>query len=137
MDRISKEQRSYNMSQIKYKDTKPEKLIFSILKKAGYNFVRHSKTVEGKPDAIIKKYKIALFVDGEYWHGKDFDKWKNKLSQFWLKKIGGNIKRDKKVNQTLKDQGWTVFRFWGRDIDKNSELILKKLDKKIKEISAD
>lgn len=131
MDRISVEKRSYNMSRIKSVNTKPEKLLFSVLKKEGYIFVRHSKTIAGKPDAVIRKYKIALFVDGEFWHGKIFKKWKDKLSQFWLEKISNNIRRDRKINKILKEQGWNVIRFWGKEITKKPELILLKINREI------
>ena len=136
MDVHTKEQRSYNMSRIKSENTKPEKILFSVLKDGGYHFSRHNKTTLGKPDAVIKKSKIAIFVDGEFWHGKEFNSWKDKLSQFWLTKIGDNIKRDKTIDRNLKSSGWTVVRLWGREIVKKPELIQKRLERTLNKIKS-
>jgi DNA mismatch endonuclease, patch repair protein len=95
MDRHTAKQRSYNMSQIKSENTLPERIIFEKLKEKGYKFRKHFG-LPGKPDVVFVKEKVAVFIDGEFWHGRSFSKWKNDLSKFWLKKIGDNIKRDKK-----------------------------------------
>lgn len=128
MDRITKEQRSYNMSRIKSRNTKPEKFLFRELKNSRYKFRRHS-SLPGKPDAVMVQYKIAIFVDGEFWHGKNFKDWKNRITPFWKKKIGDNIRRDRKNNNLLKKQGWIVIHIWGRDIIKNSEKTLSRIRK--------
>lgn len=132
MDIKTKEQRSYNMSKIKSENTKPEKLIFSMLKKYGYKFKRHYKIL-GKPDVVFPDLKVAVFVDGEFWHGKDFPKWKEKLSRFWIKKIGDNIKRDRKNVRELKMEGWIILRLWGKNIsrspDKSSQGLIKFIEK--------
>jgi DNA mismatch endonuclease (patch repair protein) len=136
MDVHTKEQRSYNMSRVKSENTKPEKLLYSILRKEKYQFIPHCKSIPGKPDAIIKKYKIAIFVDGEFWHGKKIKDWKNRLSPFWLKKITDNINRDKIINKKLKSIGWTIIRYWGREITKKPEIVQKRLLSKIKQLEA-
>ena len=128
MDRITKEQRSSNMSKIKPKNTKPEKLLFKELRKYGYEFKRHSN-LPGKPDIQITEYKTVIFVDGEFWHGKNFDNWKNKITPFWLKKISDNIQRDRKNNRLLKKMGWTVLHLWGRDLVKNPAMALSRISK--------
>ena len=88
----------------------------------GYRFRRNSKYIFGKPDFSLKKYKLAIFIDSEYFHGKDWktEKYIIKINRdFWWKKIEGNIERDKKVNRCLKQSGWKVLRFWTADIKKN------------------
>jgi DNA mismatch endonuclease (patch repair protein) len=128
MDRHTPLQRSYNMSQIKSKNTKPENIIFTLLKDRGIKFKKHYAVV-GKPDIVFPELKLAVFIDGEFWHGKDFDSWKDRISPFWLDKIGKNILRDKKNFKLLKKEGWTVLRLWGRDIVKNPEKALLKITK--------
>lgn len=126
MDVHTKDQRSYNMSRVKSKNTTPEKLMFSMLKGAGYKFKKHY-SVMGKPDIAFHKYKIAVFIDGEFWHGKDYEILKNKLSPFWVKKIGDNIMRDKKVSRELKLGGWHIMRFWDKQIINKPRLSFKRL----------
>lgn len=127
-DRHTKLQRSYNMSQIKSKNTKPELIIFEILKKEGYKFEKHYN-ISGKPDIAFPKLKLAIFIDGEFWHGKNFSEWKEKISPFWTEKIGKNIIRDKKTFKLLKQEGWIVLRLWGKDVIKNPKKALLKIIK--------
>lgn len=131
MDVHTKEQRSYNMSRVGSKNTKPELLMFSLLKKSGYKFKKHYPVL-GKPDIVFPEYKVAVFIDGEFWHGRKFDTWKSKLSQFWLRKISGNIKRDKKNTELLRRRGWHVLHLWGRGIVHNPKAALLKIDRSIR-----
>lgn len=126
MDIKTKKQRSYNMSKIKAKNTKPEKKLFEMLDTMGITYEKHYQIV-GKPDVVFPNQKIAVFVDGEFWHGKSFKKWKNNISEFWFKKISDNRKRDRKVNKALKNDGWSVIRIWGKDITKDSGKVKMKL----------
>ena len=121
MDRHTPEQRSKNMSAVKSTGTSFEISLGKALWHAGLRYRKNNKTVFGKPDFTFKKYKIAVFVDSEFFHGKDFDTKKKPVNNadFWLKKISRNIERDKEVNAHLQSQGWTVLRFWSRDIKKN------------------
>lgn len=132
MDKLTPKQRSYNMSRIKSKNTKPEKIVFNLLKKSGYKFIKHNKNIIGKPDIAFIKQKIVIFIDGEFWHGKKFNSWKNKLTDFWYNKINNNIKRDKKNSRLLKLNGWKVIRIWDREIIKNPETALLRIIKFIK-----
>lgn len=80
----------------------------------------------GKPDIVLTKYKIAIFCDGEFFHGKDWEVLKPRLengnnSKFWVSKISRNIERDNEINKQLLFMGWTVIRFWGKDIKKNTD----------------
>ncbi|KKQ49492.1 MAG: G/T mismatch repair endonuclease protein [Candidatus Shapirobacteria bacterium GW2011_GWE1_38_10] len=126
MDIKSKEQRSENMSRIRSTNTKPEQKLFELLDEIDLPYEKHYKAT-GRPDAVILENKTAIFVDGEFWHGKDFPKWKNNISEFWFKKIRDNIIRDRKVNRTLKSEGWFVVRIWGKSIIKNPEKSKKKI----------
>ena len=119
MDVLTKEQRRRNMQAIRSKDTKIESLLGKALWSAGHRYRKNDKLVLGKPDFTFKRYKLAVFCDSEFWHGKD---WKNQQKRiktnekFWIIKIQNNIDRDKRVNRELKKQGWTVLRFWETDI---------------------
>lgn len=98
----------------------------------GYRYRKNDKRVFGKPDLTFKKYKIAIFVDSEFWHGKDWEihKFDHKSNiDYWHKKIERNISRDKKVTKTLQSDGWEVVRFWGNDIDKKLNICIKKIER--------
>lgn len=130
MDRLTKEQRYKNMSANKGKGTKLELLFGKLLWNAGVKYRKNDKTVFGKPDFVIRKMKIAIFCDGEFWHGRDWEERKNDHKsncEFWHSKIERNIRRDKEVNELLKAQGWTVFRFWETEITKESDKCLNKI----------
>lgn len=132
MDKHSKEQRSYNMSRIRSKNTEPELVLYRKLKEAGLKFKKHY-SLPGKPDAVFLTEKLVIFVDGEYWHGKGFSKWKNKLSQFWLDKINSNIKRDRIIRRRLRKDGWQIFRVWGKDIIREPDKYLQEIRSLISE----
>ena len=123
-DVLTKEQRSKNMKHIHSKDTKIEILLRKALWDKGYRYRKNYKKLPGNPDIAITKYKIAIFCDGEFFHGKDWDILSKKLEnsnngEFWINKISKNRKRDEEVNKKLWLEGWTVIRFWGTDIKKN------------------
>lgn len=124
----TREQRSYNMSQVKSKNTKPELIIYDLMAKTEYKFKKHY-TVIGKPDLAFPDKKIAIFIDGEFWHGKGFSRWKHKLTSFWLLKIQENIRRDKNVRNELKKSGWIILRLWDKDILKDPQKAVSKIIK--------
>lgn len=134
MDKLTPAQRSYNMAQIKSKNTKPETIIFKMLKVTGVKFRKHY-SISGKPDIAFPKMKLAVFIDGEFWHGKDFNEWRENVSPFWLNKIGKNILRDKKNFKLLKKEGWTILRLWGRDIVRSPEKAYSKIIKLLEKSS--
>ncbi len=112
---------SATAKKIKSKNTKIELALRRELWKMGYRYRIHDKTVAGTPDIVFKKQKIAIFCDSEFWHGKKYlegQKFK-KNADYWESKIKNNIERDKRVDEALKKEGWTVLRFWGEDIIKN------------------
>lgn len=130
MDRLTKQARSANMAAIKSKNTKPELLIFKELKKRGLRFKKHYD-ISGKPDIAFPEKRVAIFVNGEFWHGKNFEILESKLSKFWENKIYGNIKRDKKNYKQLKQNGWKLVQIWDKDLNKNFEKEFNKIIKAI------
>lgn len=121
-------QRSYNMSKIRSKNTKPELFLRKTLWSLGVRYRLHAKKLPGRPDIVIKKYKLAIFVDGEFWHGYNWDQRKADLKnnrEFWINKIERNRKRDRENNTLLHNQGYKVFRFWDFEIEKNIGMCLK------------
>ncbi len=111
--------RSEAMKKIKSKNTKPEIILRKALWSKGYRFRTHVSILPGKPDIVIAKYRLAIFVDGEFWHGHRWDEKKEKIKSnrgFWIPKIERNIQRDDEVNEQLDALGWTVIRFWQHKI---------------------
>ena len=134
MDKLTKEQRHKNMQAIKNKDSKIEMLLRKALWKKGYRYRKNYKLLEGKPDIVLTKYKLVIFCDSEFWHGYDWNNKKHEIKshkEFWYNKIESNIKRDKNVNYILKSQGWKVLRFWGKDIIKNTNECINRIEKAI------
>lgn len=111
--------RSKIMSQIKGKNSKPELLFRKALWAKGIRYRINSKKLPGKPDISIQKYKLAIFIDGEFWHGYNWDERRETIKKnrgFWIPKIERNMQRDKEVNLELQDMGYMVFRFWSKEI---------------------
>ena len=122
------------MKAVKNKDSKIEILLRKALWSKGYRYRKNYTKLEGKPDIVLQKYKVAIFCDSEFWHGYDWEVRKQDIKSnqdFWIKKIEGNIQRDVTVNKILKDQGWKVVRFWGKDIQKNLDACIDKIEKEI------
>ena len=136
MDKLTPEQRKKNMQAVKNKNSRIEIILGKMLWNVGLHYRKNDKTVIGKPDFSFKKYKIAVFCDSEFWHGKDWEVRKSDLkshTDFWIPKIERNIQRDIEVTEELEKQGWTVLRFWGKDILKNPQECVSKIKNIIKE----
>lgn len=135
MDRHTPQQRSSNMAAIKSTGTVAEKKLATELWKLGYRYRKNDKTIFGKPDLSFKKLKIAIFIDSEFFHGKDFETKKKPINnaEYWEKKISRNIKRDQLVNESLINDGWVVLRFWSKDVLKNILIIIEKFERVYKE----
>lgn len=131
IDRITKEQRSKNMAAIKGWDTKPEMYVRRFFHKHGLRYRLYVKSLPGKPDIVLKKYKTVVFVHGCFWHGHGCKKstLPKTNKKFWSLKIKGNIQRDKKNIQLLSDKGWKIIVIWECEINDN---ILKKYLDEIK-----
>lgn len=136
MDNLTKEQRHENMKNIRSKDTGIEKILRKALWNKGYRYRKNYKVLPGCPDIVLTKYKIAIFCDSEFFHGKDWEVLKPKLekgnnSEFWVSKISRNIERDDEVDKRLLFEGWTVIRFWGNDIKKRTDECVKVIEEAI------
>lgn len=115
MDVHDKKTRSYNMSQIKGKDTKPEEMVRKYLFAQGFRFRKNDKKLPGTPDIVLPKYKTVIFVNGCFWHGHEGCKyfvWPKSNPDFWKKKIETNISRDLQKIELLQSQGWRVITVW-------------------------
>ena len=137
-DVLTPEQRKKNMRHIKGKDTQIELILRKALWNKGYRYRKNYKKLPGTPDIALTKYKIAIFCDSEFFHGKDWEELHIRLqtsnnSEFWISKISHNIERDKEVNKQLKFLGWKVTRFWGKDIKKDPGLCVKVIEENILE----
>lgn len=120
-DNLTPEQRSYCMSRIKGKDTSLEIRVRSALHKKGLRFRKHVKELPGKPDIVFSKARIAVFIDGDFWHGYRFSTWKNKVSDFWKDKISKTRERDAKNLLMLRQMGWTTIRVWQHELEDDFE----------------
>jgi len=134
-DHLVKEKRSWNMSLIKSKNTKPELLVRSVLHRLGYRFRIHKKDLPGNPDIVLPKYKTALFVNGCFWHQHKNCKRANipkTNKDYWLPKLNKNIERDRVIQNKLSDIGWNVIVVWEcmlKDQDSLIDFLLKNIGK--------
>ena len=137
-DRLTAEQRKKCMSNIHSKDTDIEVKLRNALWHRGYRYRKNYNKIPGKPDIALTKYKIAVFCDSEFFHGKDWDEslhaqiLRGSNPEFWEKKILRNMERDQEVNQQLGSLGWVVLRFWGKDIKKDPEKCIEVIEETIK-----
>lgn len=133
----SKEVRSYNMSRIKGKDTKPEMLVRKFLHANGFRYRLHVKDLPGKPDIVLPKYRTVIFVHGCFWHGHANCKYyvvPKTRTDWWLNKINSNISNDEKALAALKKQGWKIITLW--ECQLKSANIISTLNALQKRISA-
>ena len=132
------EQRSYNMSQIRGKNTKPEELVRKFLFSQGFRYRKNDPRLPGKPDIVLPKYKTVVFVNGCFWHGHEgcrYFVWPKNNAEFWKAKISGNIQRDAQCVRLLKEQGWNVIVVWECELKKaNREATLIGLEARLKQM---
>jgi DNA mismatch endonuclease, patch repair protein len=124
-DRITKEKRSALMSRIHSKNTGLEKRFRRLLKiNIKKKFETNVREIHGNPDFVFKKEKLCVFIDGDFWHGWQYPRWKHKLkNNFWRNKIEKNRKRDLRVTRYLRNNGWKVLRFWAHHLDNNPQKV--------------
>ena len=131
MDKITKYQRSRNMARIKSTNTKPERMLRLALWHRGIRYRKNWRKLPGTPDIAITKYKIAIFVDGDFWHARGHEQAPGEQvgtnKEFWQKKLARNVERDKEVNDQLTQAGWLVLRFWETDIKKDIGAAMDKI----------
>jgi DNA mismatch endonuclease (patch repair protein) len=122
MDVFSKKKRSEIMSKIRSKDTKAELAVFRELRKRGIYFQKHYRKAFGCPDIALPSKKKAVFIDGDFWHGYQFSKFKHRLpKKYWVEKIENNIKRDRRNKAKLRRAGWKILRIWEHEVNENLE----------------
>ena len=118
----SKETRSYNMSRIRSKNTKPEEIVRKHLFLQGFRYRKNDSRLPGKPDIVLPKYKTVIFVNGCFWHGHTgcrYFVWPKSNVDFWRSKIGGNIERDSTNYTRLTDMGWRILVIWECELKKS------------------
>jgi len=115
-DPLTPEQRTRAMKRVKLKDGSLEKLVQDELRAAGLRFRRHDRALPGCPDIVFSKERVAIFVDGDFWHGWRLPTWEHKLSKFWRDKIRTNRARDQRNFRRLRAAGWVVVRIWQHEI---------------------
>ncbi len=131
-DKLTAEQRSWNMSRIRSKNTTPEKEVRSMLHRMGYRFSLHRKDLTGRPDIVMPKHRTVIFVHGCFWHlhaGCDKGRIPATRREFWERKLKGNAKRDKQHLRTLRQLGWRVITVWECDVERNGEKVARRLSR--------
>lgn len=141
-DVLTQEQRHKNMKNIRSKNTKIERILRKALWERGIRYRKNYSKLPGKPDIVLTKYKIAIFCDSEFFHGKNWEAQKIRLAkgnngEFWINKISKNIIHDEEINKKLWLMGWTVIRFWGEEIKKNTDECIKTIEEAIFEKQLD
>ncbi|MDY0266268.1 MAG: DNA mismatch endonuclease Vsr [Methanimicrococcus sp.] len=133
-DKLTPEQRRKNMQAVKNKGSEIERLLQEALTSKGYTFETNDRSVFGNPDIVFHDEKVAIFCDSEYWHGWNWEVKKHEIKsnqEFWIPKIERNMERDREVNEYLEKEGWTVLRFWGKEIKKETEKCFNQIEKEI------
>lgn len=116
------------MSKVHLKNGKAETILAKRLWQAGYRYRRNYKNLPGSPDIALTKYRVAVFVDGEFWHGENWEERKTKLKhnrEYWIEKIEENMARDKRVDGQLQEMGWITIHFWEKQVLKHTDECLK------------
>jgi DNA mismatch endonuclease (patch repair protein) len=132
-DIMSPETRSRVMARIRGRDTGPELVVAGGLTALGLSFESHARDLPGRPDFVLRDIKLAIFVDGDFWHGYRFAVWRDKLSPAWELKIESNRRRDTRNFRLLRTQGWKVVRLWEHQIERNAKACLRRVAKIIGE----
>jgi len=125
-DRISAATRSLVMSRIRGKNTTPERYLFAAAAGAGWRFEKHAADIPGKPDLVFRRAKIAVFVDGDFWHGYRFPAWSTCIPPRWREKIAATRLRDQRTRRRLRASGWKVIRIWEHEVETD---VLRCLDR--------
>ena len=140
MDVHDQKTRSYNMSRVKGKDTKPEEIVRKYLFSQGFRYRKNDKRLPGKPDIVLPKYKTVIFVNGCFWHKHDCPRfvWPSTNEEYWRPKIMGNVERDKRNLAELQQLGWTVLTVWECELKKKViDATLDQLEKRLCKIGSE
>jgi len=135
LDRLTKEKRSWNMSRIRSKNTKPEIRLRSLLHKAGYRFRLHARKLPGTPDIVLPKYRTVIFVHGCFWH-RHIDCSNSTMPktriEFWESKFKTTVERDQDKIEKLRIAGWRVIIVWECELDKNDGLLIRRISEELR-----
>ena len=131
-DIFTPEKRSWVMSRIRGSNTKIDLKMKKLLSENKYKFEMYPK-MYGNPDFILKRKKIAIFCDGDFWHGYRYHEKKKPAKKYWKDKIEGNMRRDRRYSRKLRRDDWSVLRLWEHDIEKNPDKCMRKIKGKFKE----
>jgi DNA mismatch endonuclease (patch repair protein) len=124
-DTMSPETRSRVMSRIRGAGTKPELAVEALLRESNLEFDSHAKDLPGRPDFVLRERRVAIFCDGDFWHGWRFPQWRLKLSEKWEAKIDANRRRDARNHRALRALGWIVVRLWEHQIERDPAACLE------------
>lgn len=129
---MSVAQRSALMSRIRGSGTKPEREVAAILDALGRSYETQARDLPGRPDFVMRELRIAVLVDGDFWHGRHFVRWRDKLAPFWREKIAANIRRDARNRTALRAAGWTVVRIWEHQTRRSRANVRRRLATRIR-----
>ncbi len=135
MDKRTPEQIKYNMQRVKNKGSQIEVMLMKELWSRGLRYRKNVNGIYGKPDIVFIGKKVAVFCDSEFWHGYNWEERKHDFKShqvFWIPKIERNMERDREVTEHLQSEGWTVLRFWGKDIKKNLKECADMIEKAVR-----
>jgi len=133
----SPEQRSFNMSRIRGKDTGPELALALRLKARGLAWEGHARDLPGRPDFVFREARVAVFVDGDFWHGWRFETWRHKLTPAWEAKISATRKRDQRARKALREQGWEVIRVWEHQLKADPARCVRRIRQRLARRASD
>ncbi|MGH8489595.1 MAG: very short patch repair endonuclease [Gammaproteobacteria bacterium] len=128
-DHLTREQRSRAMKRVKLKDGSLEKLVQRELRARGLRFKRHVRALPGSPDIVFPEKKLAVFVDGDFWHGWRLPAWERKLSPFWRDKLRANRSRDQRNFRRLRSLRWKVIRLWQHEVRRDLGACMERIEK--------
>jgi|ERR1043166_941271 DNA mismatch endonuclease (patch repair protein) len=130
-DNLTPQQRSYMMSRVRSKNTSPELILRRLAHRRGLRFRVHFSELPGCPDMVFAQARVVVFIDGDFWHGWRFPQWREKLSEYWDRKIAGNRKRDQRNFRRLRQRGWLVVRVWEHQIKTDPEICVRRIEQAI------
>jgi DNA mismatch endonuclease (patch repair protein) len=121
------------MSRVKNRDTDLERVVRSELHKRGLRFRKHVRELTGTPDIVFPRHGLAVFIDGDFWHGWRYPSWKHDLTEFWRRKIETNRERDRRNFRSLRRDGWNVIRVWQHEIEADMESCVDRIQRALQD----
>jgi len=136
-DNLTPEQRSYHMSRVRSKNTAPEMKIRRLAHERGLRYRIHADWLPGKPDLTFIRAKVVVFIDGDFWHGWQFPRWRDKLADYWREKIERNRRRDAENFRKLRSQGWLAIRIWEHEIKRDARACVDRVEAAVRKRCVD